>query len=226
MEQQCINIWFHTIAVMGMQKFGNGNRRDGTYERFDNFMMRRVNEAVKVWNWTTGRTKADLANMFVMASVAIPIVNVAVSGGYSLLAAEVPFGLGAPFRIMTNKIIERLEKDAIESGLMNPTVEAYKIECRFNGALWSFAYPLATSTIALHDRYMEGNMTVYETFTASALMVGASKYVMRADYMPPRKNAFARGFEKLKDMVRTGAMQPVPIPVASTCSAIGNLTRH
>jgi hypothetical protein len=32
------------------------------YDSFDSFIMKGINTGVRAWNWTTGRTKADLAN--------------------------------------------------------------------------------------------------------------------------------------------------------------------
>jgi hypothetical protein len=33
------------------------------YRRIDDFVLEQTNELVKGWNWTTGRTRADLATL-------------------------------------------------------------------------------------------------------------------------------------------------------------------
>ena len=186
------------------------------YESFDNFMMYNTNNAVKAWNWTTGRTKSSLANL-VLTTTAISFVL-----GESLDETSPAYidprgvGLSIVWLYVTHshqKInINRDEKEqvAVEQKLKDLEVAQTKEKDR---NFWIPAWHTISILQALVSKYelsqgnpargMRGLMTCVG-FEGIAI----SKYIMRTDYLPPRKNCVSRGIDKLKETIAAYKTQP------------------
>lgn len=163
------------------------------YEKLDDSIMYIANKGVKAWNWTTGQTKADLANQ--MLTVA-PILEI--TGGlimHPILGIYcTPFLLVPHMNQLINKKVEGLEIAAAKKGL-KPAPEIYKP--------YELAGPLYFG-FAGYD-YSCFNEVIGTGFSIRA----ASKYVMRADYLPPGKSVFERAKDKLVEKLK--ASTPVPV---------------
>ena len=98
---------------------------------------------------------------------------------------------------------ENSEVRAAEKGLKDKDSEDYKnVTAKFNGPFFS-----SNGLV-----YLVLNPT-YETLISSTGlgMIASSFYVMRADYLPPRKNCISRGLDKLEKILEK-ARQPVLVP--------------
>jgi hypothetical protein len=186
-----------------MQKNSDKNKTS-LYQRIDDSLMRGANSAVKVWNWTTGCTKAEFANSVLGAGLALHIT-------YGLLDhSKLPwsvFQTGLTSGLMfTNKMIEKDEKKAHESKALNERVEHAKDTLfKTGGQIFSLGSAITMATKP-HD-------TSNELLGLGEVSWGVQFYIMRADYVPPQKSALSRGFDKLREQLRTSQLVPAPIPV-------------
>ncbi len=194
----------------------DGDGPEGLYWKFDVLVMKGVNKAVRAWNWTTGRTRAQLANL-ILGAAEIVFAAGAICTAY---AVDMPifyfFALSAitllPANQRRNIRQDRDEMDAARDGTLNLRVEQLKIMHSFLGPLslcsGQVAFGIDYSIRGTHVKAMLP--TMIGICGISFLGIGISCYVMRADVVPPGKSAPARGFEKLKEAVRNGSLQPAP----------------
>jgi len=199
-----------------MSAFKNTNGRKPVHQVVDDTIMKGVNAGVRAWNWSTGRTKADLANT--MLTVAPVLESVGwVNSSFGPAAGAMVGGLcltASHLAQIHNKEIEAKEVRAINGSLINMEVERYKYYASlmapvwgFNAALWGFGFMSHP-----HHSMLQTRATDYCTAVGNGLR-GVSYYVMRADYLPPRKNALARGWNNSKEFLRSlNSSLPVPEP--------------
>ena len=177
-----------------------------SYEAVDNGLMYLTNKAVGAWNWTTGGTKADLANFLLSAS------GVCASSGIILRNPYFsPFAAGY---LVYCHVIQNLNKDMEqkEVAALEHEMLSYRVENRKRDA--SFLGPFDLSLTASNQLMVQD---IPSTFIGAGLgLLGASYYVVRADCIPPRKNVLRRAKDKLEEIiknVREGFRAPVPVPV-------------
>ncbi|MGV8152229.1 MAG: hypothetical protein ACP5OG_04040 [Candidatus Nanoarchaeia archaeon] len=183
------------------------NKKD-LYQKFDDTLMHGVNKVVKAWNWTTGKTKSDLANLMLDASLIS--IN---AGGFLLVPYLSPVMALGTLPIVhneqkTNVEIDERESIAAEKGLKDPIAETYKETNKAKGN-----FRIAFSTIYI-PFYMSRDPTAVdknagEVLTgAGFLMWGVADNIMRADYYPPQKNCISRGLDKLTEIIDNATKQP------------------
>lgn len=199
-----------------MNKISNRNVNNNTnngnfYQRIDNSIMKGVNKAVRAWNWTTGRTKADLANTIVVAGMASTLTAAFLDKSY-LTASAVDIGFGT-LLVMINKHIEKLEKEAVERNALDINAEKYK---SFYKVFGPFNVGITIPSLISQNPHI--GFTRKLSYLGGTFF-GIQAYIMRADYLPPRKSAFAIGWEKAKEWLRT----PVPEPVHARINYISIL---
>lgn len=195
-----------------MQKQKNKDGKS-VYERFDTAVMKGINVGVRAWNWTTGMTKADLAN--VMSTIA-PVLE---SIGYANSSRSF---IAVPFTILIshtcqkiNEKMEQKEAKALERGAKDMEVERDKAQAAMVGP----SFLLASATWAVYHK--NNGLIVQDTtqpdyFTALGNgIMGLSFYVMRADYLPPSKNCITRAWEGTREMLRCIKGIPEPAMTAS-----------
>jgi len=166
------------------------------YHKTDDMIMYGVNKGVKAWNWTTGQTKTDLANS--MLTIAPIFEGVGCFSAHPLIGLLcTPFYLGLSHKFQKRNVEQEIE-------------EAKVAEKRVKLSLDS-EYERDNKTIGLGFVAIGG----YD-FTPPALEIlgigncirGSSHYVMRADYLPPRKSLFRRVKDKLVDKLNEGNLVP------------------
>lgn len=188
------------------------------YEKLDDAIMKGVNASVRAYNWTTGKTKADLANKL------LTIAPIAESTGFIGMSYNKP--LLFPISIATsglfiflshitrkrNEETDMLEQRALEDGCLDSEVELEK-ECNAKlGPFWVLMAGLQGTSAITGPNYLE--FTNY-LIAGGNLIRSASFYVMRADYFPPRKSAIKKGMEKLSEIIeqyKAPDFQPAPVP--------------
>lgn len=193
-----------------------GNIFSNAYEKLDNGIMKGVNASVRAYNWTTGKTKADLANKL------LTIAPIAESTGFIGLSYNNPFFLPISLSISgalmfishdtqeRNKETDMLEQKALENSCLDYRVELRKEADGRIGPAWAI---MAGFQGAFATR-LNDNFTGY-LIAGGNLIRSASFYVMRADYLPPRKSAVKRGLEKLAELIeeyKPPVFQPMPAP--------------
>lgn len=175
-------------------------------KKLDEGILYCVNRAVHAWNWTTGRTRADLANLLqtggVIAGSLGMILSMAIDKRYfeSFVYPLILFG-GAHFVQRKNMEIDGLELKALEKEAKSIEVEEFKYNCKFGGY---FTPPLAVIPLLSNGKELDWG----HLYGVMCLSLGVAFQVMRADYFPPRKNVLARAKDKLAEMLRAYQRKP------------------
>ncbi len=180
------------------------------YKTLDDIIMYGANKAVKIYNWTTGKTKADLANNL------LDLSTILVSLGMVNSIPIIPM-LGVPVFYYLNKFwkkeninIESREINALEKSSLDGRVEDYKYLASF------VSIPFyALSIFIAHGNHNNGYFikddAVFDyTLSVGFISHGSSFYVMRADYLPPIKNIFKKTIESLEKLVQKTQIELVP----------------
>lgn len=198
------------------------NPLTNAYDKFDDFMMASANIGVRGWNNVFGGTKADLANVILSASEVVCVLGGIVTlceanripHGYNyVISPTIPVLMGCCIHKdqKENKLVETMEVDSVNSSLKNLIVEEnYKerknlispVRFGISGSLSFLSCP-------------------FDSVGSVIMGVGVgissfSDYVMRAEYLPPKKSIFLRAKDKLVDMIseiRAPVPQPVPVQV-------------
>jgi len=194
------------------------------YNFLDAALMKGVNAGVRAYNWTTGGTKFELAkNLSMTAPVleSIGFLNIDPSS-----AAICIFNYLAISHIDQRVFedIDKAERNALGMNALSSFAEKNKNTiCRFNGLWWpsigSYLYFISSRTDGyfVHDR-TETNMAIL----IGNFIRGGSHFIMRADYLPPRKNCVQRGLEKLAEWQEAATAKPAVqnVPVALQLSIL------
>ena len=178
----------------------------GLYEKFDSTLMRGVNAGVRAWNWTTGKTRAELANNLELGGAVFWSIGVfgmnKVAGAIGVpLAALGTYGAA----ILNNKQ-DKVEAEALEKKALDPFAERRKAKHSFWGPAYATFSGLSATTKASSG--YDGT-----TFAIAYGCFAASSYVMRAENLPPRKSVIARAADSLKEMMQQPVLQPVSVRI-------------
>ena len=80
-----------TTGAMSKLKQNSGGEKTTLFQKADKGMMYLVERGVNAWNWTTGYTKAELANNFITAAaVSVPVGLVICTPSYPLIYLTSP----------------------------------------------------------------------------------------------------------------------------------------
>ena len=155
------------------------------------------NLLTKGYNWTFGGTKLDLANeMLTIAPLfeSVGFLNADPTSGAFFTAVYLFI---SHIQKITNKRMYKLEKDALEKGLLNLDIVKNKNFDIGLGIFWNIAG--LTHTLPNHSKgYFINNRHQTELAVAGGhILRGSSFLVMLADDLPPRKNCLSRGLDKL-----------------------------
>lgn len=178
------------------------------YYMADQFLVERAGEAVKAWNWTTGRTRAELADVLNVGGTAL------ITSGF-LITEDIPFSILNGFAwgaLTTKRHIDNHKQDELEldeNDVIPPFVKKnrdydyYKTYGKVStgGAGFEFALGVGFEEVG------------FEIVGMGIGAFSASGYVMRSDYNPPkRKDCVRRGINKLAEIVKE-ATAPKSEPV-------------
>jgi hypothetical protein len=196
-----------------MNKNKTNGEKTSLYGAIDNTIMKGVNGGVRAWNWATGGTKADLANkMLTIAPIMDSVGWINYSPSFGVFMTGFALCVSHIFQ-KRNIEIEKQELEALESHAMDMEVEDYKSRAQFDALSWiacGVFWPMGANKRA-------GTIIPYATqadyCTAFGnVITGGSFYVMRADYMPPRKNVLSRAVDKTMELLRGLQTRPVGVP--------------
>lgn len=176
------------------------------YENIDSFLLQGANAGVHAWNWTTGRTRADLSTLVGTAGLAF--FNMHLLGKSKTLGmAVLPIAsLLAYANHKSSKTQDGAEVKAAEKGLKDMRVEYFK----YLNKKIARNFTLISAAGTFIDVATPEDL-VY--LNLSSVLMAANAYIMRADYLPPRKNCLSRGIDKLSESLSELNYQPVPVPV-------------
>lgn len=180
------------------------------FKKTDDAIMYAVNRCVKAWNYTTGKTKTDLANRMLCVAPILESVGATMSISYfRLIIAPLVFQ-DSYKSIKINKKFERLEEKSINNNCKSILVEGLKEGYKKAGAIGLFlATPTLTGFAVMSSNKRAGGPAL---FCAGCAIRSFSDYVMRAEYLPPRKSVFKRAKEKLAEKLQQTNLNPFPIP--------------
>jgi hypothetical protein len=102
------------------------------YTMLNNALMKGANAAVYAYNWTTGRTKADLANKMLTVAPILEIPGYLNSLGYGFTSALAPMCLFYTHSTQKNfEGNEQKEADSLDRDMKDLGVEKYKNTLRY-----------------------------------------------------------------------------------------------
>jgi hypothetical protein len=165
------------------------------FKTLDDAIRYGANKAVEAYNWTTGGTKAELAN------------NMYLSGAIIFSASTA--GVTAPIfyfvardQIQRNTELESKEIKAVEQGLKDLSVEKEKLILKtFEGYTYGLAGLVMGAASSLIPKETEIVKYFVRGMGLGFMLMSSSQFVMRADYLPPRKDCVSRGLDKLNELV-------------------------
>jgi len=186
----------------------------------DQFLVNRANDAVKAWNWTTGRTRADLAGLDGSAgylSVSFsPFKLDSSSSAYSLRFIYPMLLITGIPNLLLNYRLDSIEKN-YSNDVKHPFSELSKEANKKSSAVSGILGILTGSPF-----YDMGDSESYSDYMGIGFgLISASHYIMRADYIPPSKeNAWTRAKDltsKLGEKVKNSlpAPHPEPVPIST-----------
>ncbi len=183
------------------------------YDKLDDFIMAGVNAGVKAWNWTTGRTKGDLATILQLSGFALMgtgIMTESPQTNSPLLAFCIS---GALCSYLDNRNIDAKEMTATEKNCLDLDVEKSKSTSR------KYLAPLPC-LVGLH--FISLSYSKNKGYFGIPLGIGmnlwgAGVYVSRADYLPPRKNVISRASDRIRELIKNKEQQPIGAPVPTYC---------
>jgi hypothetical protein len=196
--------------------------KEGFYQKIDNNIMAGVNAGVKTWNRTTGRTRADLANLMAYAS------NISITASMFFICSReyrpLVMMVGGILLFHTslisgpkNKELDEKESGSLREGTYSLEAEAEKNLMRLTAPATVASAPLAYAFSFMPPFFIDGGASLpHMVFAESTVAFGASEYIMRADCVTPNGGAFAKSIEALKRAIRE--LHPVPVSVLRSAS--------
>jgi hypothetical protein len=173
------------------------------YEKADNALVGLANKGVKTWNWTTGKTKTDLAYLMQGAAPVFECTGMGLIHPFFLFI-QIPYSISFSHEFQKKfKKQEELEQVASEKRAI--PLELTKIE-EMNKKGGPVCFVGGGVDMAIGHMY-EMNLELSIVGTGLGLR-GASHYIMRADPMPPRKNCLSRAKDKLVNLVKETRWRP------------------
>lgn len=172
------------------------------YEYFDNTLLFGANKINHAWNWTTGRTKSDLASLSYGGGAVLLNTVFAMSHPIMLSIGIPAFTAGFFSNSREFKKVEQKEREALENEAKDWYVEDKKRSYQGAGGFWG---TLSIAGAPLDSLYSLGNASI-----------GGSFYFMRTDYLPPRKNCLRRGVEKIAKAFKKSP-SPQPALLSPNC---------
>jgi hypothetical protein len=168
------------------------------YLAADNFLVDRANEAVKVWNWTTGRTRAELSDIIHFSSTVPFFVGEIPLLGY----------VGSIYGLVNHFCNNGLDEfDGQNEDIKDYYAEGHRKILKKQATYFTGLGSLVVTTgISTNQNILMG---------MGFLGQGAAGYVMRADYQTPRKDCVRRGLDNLTETIRNyrETLEPISVRV-------------
>ena len=179
-------------------------RKSGNpFKKLDDLVLAGANVAVRAYNWTTGGTKAELANGLLWTGTGI----MSATSPY-----EIPIVLPLVYLITKiNQYHEKKEILASDSQLKDLDVEKRKTTYALLGYMsagFSAIYGIGIFTETESKKILKDSI-----LSLGMLTISLSEHIMRADYLPPQKDIVARLIDRYHERQEQKTLIPVPIRV-------------
>ena len=184
------------------------------YLALDSFLVDRAEDIVKIWNWTTGKTRADLANLLSGIHLATYPLEGYLRGDYGsagFMGAYATILLSLFY--LANKDKDRREAAATEREVMDLNIEKTNKNLKLVGGVGSGIFAGRVALLPANAQYADA----FERFwnpvqtTTFAGFVG-SFYIMRTPYVKPGKHCLAKAKDKLEEIIARSQVKPVMLP--------------
>ena len=176
------------------------------YERCDTAIMNSTNALVRAYNWATGRTKDDFANVIDIFSVPLNVIAFGMVHPIAGITAGIWWGscvyTGCQRREKQREIESKTHINESDNQDLvawrkrdKKGARAYLLIGVLEGIVATGQYFAVQSTS--DERQIEAYMTMQFClyFGLGCLMNSAARYIMTADSVQPRKNCIRRGIE-------------------------------
>jgi len=175
----------------------------------DNYVLKAANDISFAWNYVTGKTKSQLANLTLtigtmVASTVSVLEGIVDQQGSALMA--VPLYLFCAHGLQSlNTRIDNLEAEALEANAKSLEAEKEKQNYCKHGYLFAAVGAL----FATIPDNTDGVIYPAQFCALYMMSLSASSQIMRADYLPPCKNVLERMYDYVAGLFR----KPVPATV-------------
>lgn len=182
-------------------------------EKLDNMIRAGANKAVRAYNWTTGGTKKDLADNILNAGIVADSTGSFINGSFSSL-------IYAPFSFHFTNLIRKtqeyqhnLEQKAKEKEALNSVVENSIKPSNYMAAGMYLTGAVLFASLSYFLK-KEDSLNYFDVGLSIGYGLRATSFiVMNADDLPPRKNCFKRGLEKLDTYIAAARAKPAMVAV-------------
>ena len=174
----------------------------------DDKIMCGVNGAMYCINYTTGMTKARVANIAIDASLISLYVGIASANMDS--GATFVFGAinGSTYLVWRtihwlhkkNKALEEKEVTELKDGKLDDTPEKQRTAYFFSG----YSGLLLVPAVTIISNYDSSTLPLFwqVPLVVSITCLSLSFFAMRANYLPKQKSIIRKGWQKLKSVMR------------------------
>lgn len=180
-----------------------GNLFWKAYEPVDKVLLYSAEETVKAWNWVTGRSKTDLANLILATTTITAGVGFYLDDPVSGMVLAPVLLLSDELYKMINRAQERRELKASDNDVLLNAHDNHKRKVQsvidFGLAGYFGSSPFGTSI-------------GYHIVSGSCVARGFSEYVMRVNDLPRRNHVLSRAKDRLVGMIEAYKPKPVIAP--------------
>lgn len=212
-----------------MEKGSKNKKTEESYQKVDRALVYGANKAVRAWNWTTGGTRANLANNLLTVVPVVETAGCLIGAAYlpdktvsAIVTMQIPFGAAGIIKAThetqkDNEQEDRMEAEALESRAKDPYVEIGKESHKKNSYIYGgvsassvgfgcavFNAPVPPVAHELYSSFALGALG----FSAGFGLRAVAECVMRADLVKPRKDCVRRGIDKLSEIVNNYSRKP------------------
>lgn len=182
--------------------------------------MKGVNAGVQAWNWTTGKTKGDLAFLLEISGNALFSFSLSLRFGYDKAIVSIPFAIaGCVISWYSNQDDDKREERALRRGCLDSIIQDRKDTIYKLGSPASAVIGTGLIVGSYYKNIEESSIP----FGSGFFMWGMGLYVRRADYLPPRKNVLSRTVDKVKEWAKEFGSEPVTSPAPDYSYSTRNL---
>ena len=180
------------------------------FKLIDDGIMYCVNKGVKAWNWTTGRTKGDLAILLSLTGLGIKFAtNLSREDWWCF--ETLGFSALTLTNLLVHSRIDRVDANCEGNGVKELRNEVSKRTCKKAGYFLAGCGSIVAFPFPGDDDYKRA---YYSLSGYSTLLFAASDFIINAENPPRRKNCVSRRLDyldaKLNDYRMRRAGMPVP----------------
>lgn len=185
------------------------------FQGLDNAIVYGANKSAEVWNWTTGRTRRELANLLLNISPLLEVAGIGMVRSDSSSADLFAIFTIAAFGMANSHYIQKKHSDMekMEKRMSEGAIPASLVTQRSAAKARGYWYLSWGPVFPLVGLSLDQTLAMSTLDGGIALRAGSDFIMASGDYLPPRKNCLQRGMDYFAKKVASGSKEPVAVPV-------------